>query len=185
MLDDWQKITRERMQKARSSLTDAFSRIRTGRAQPSLLDSIMVSVYEQLMPLKQLASISATDARTLSVTPWDKSTLSAIEKALRASDLGLNPVVTGLVIRLPLPALNEERRRELVKVVRHESELARVAVRNVRRDALSRLKQALKDKTITEDEERRAEDLLQKMTDALVGEIDQELARKEAELMEV
>ena len=156
MLDDWQKHTRERMHKARSSLTEAFSRIRTGRAQPGLLDSVMVSVYEQNMPLKQLATIVATDARTLTITPWDKATMAVIEKALRASDLGLNPVVTGPLIRVPLPALNEERRRELVKVVRHESELARVAVRNVRRDALGRLKQALKDKEITEDEERRA-----------------------------
>lgn len=185
MLDDWQKTTRERMQKARLSLTEAFGRIRTGRAQPGLLDSVMVNVYDQSMPLKQLASIVATDPRTLTVTPWDKATLQAIEKALRSSDLGLNPVVTGTLIRLPLPSLNEERRRELVRVVRHESESARVAVRNIRRDALGRLKQALKDKEMTEDEERRAEELLQKMTDELIQEIDQELVRKEAELMEV
>jgi len=185
MLDDLQKTTRERMQKARLNLTEAFARIRTGRAQPGLLDSVVVNVYDQSMPLKQLASIAATDARTLTITPWDKTTMAAIEKALRASDLGLNPVITGHLIRVPLPALNEERRRELVKVVRHESELARVAVRNIRRDALGRLKQALKDKEITEDEERRAGDLLQKMTDGLVSKIDQELMRKEAELMEV
>jgi ribosome recycling factor len=185
MLADFQKDGHERMKKCVLALREEFSKVRTGRAQPGLVENLLVDSYEQKMPLKQLATIAVSDARTLLITPWDKNLVQAIDKALRASDLNLNPVLSGQVIRIPLPSLNEERRKELVRVVRHEAEQARISIRNVRRDVLSQVRQMHKDKTMTEDEVHRAEDILQKLTDSSTAEIDHELTRKEAELMEV
>jgi ribosome recycling factor len=185
MLDDLQKDGQERMKKCVLALREEFSKVRTGRAQPGLVENLMVDSYDQKMPLRQLATIVVSDARTLLITPWDKNLVQPIDKALRASDLGLNPVLSGQVIRIPLPPLNEERRKELVRVVRHEAEQARISIRNVRRDVLSKAKQLHKEKALTEDEMRKAEDLLQKLTDSNTHEIDHELSRKEAELLEV
>lgn len=177
--------TNTRMQKSIDTLKQELTKVRTGRASPALLDHIKVSVYGTETPLSQLASVSAESARVLLVSPWDKSTVSAIEKAIMTADLGLNPTTAGTAIRVPMPALNEERRRELVKVVRDEAENARVAVRNIRRDANQSVKDLLKAKTINEDEERRGQTDIQKLTDKSITEVDKMLATKEAELMEV
>jgi ribosome recycling factor len=185
MIADWKQAAEERMKKSLASLKDAFGKIRTGRAHTSLLDHVRVSCYGQEVPLRQVATVVASDARTLSVTLWDKTLVSATEKALLAANLGVTPVSAGTTLRIPLPPLTQERRLELVKLVRQEAEQARVAVRNVRRDALNRLKQALKDKEIGEDEERHAVTLVQQLTDGYIAQIDKELAAKEAELMEV
>lgn len=177
------KDTDARMKKSLDALKAGLEKIRTGRANPGLLDHITVDYYGSRTPLSQVANVSVADARTLSIAPWDKSMVQAIEKAIMESDLGLNPNTSGQIIRVPLPMLTEERRKELGKVVRKEGEEAKVAVRNVRRDGLQHLKEALKKKTITEDEEKRAEDAIQKLTDHHVAEIDKLVAGKEQELM--
>lgn len=185
MIEDIRKDAKTRMAKSVDSLKQELTKLRTGRAHPSLLDHIHVDYYGSEMPLNQVASISASDARTLTVQPWEQKMVPVIEKAILTSDLGLNPSTAGTVIRLPMPALTEDRRRDLVKVVRHEGENARVAIRNIRRDANSHLKQLLKDKDITEDEERQAEGSIQKLTDQYISQIEELLQHKETELMEV
>jgi ribosome recycling factor len=174
-----------RMVKTIDSLRQSLSKIRTGRAHPSLLDHLSVDYYGSEMPISQVANIGVEDARTLTVTPWEKQMVQAIEKSILKSDLGLNPATSGTVIRIPMPPLTEETRRELVKVVRHEGEAAKVAIRNIRRDANSDFKELLKEKEISEDEERKAADDIQKLTDRYVGEVDKVLAGKETELMEI
>jgi ribosome recycling factor len=174
-----------RMDRTLETLHTEFTKIRTGRAHASLLDHVLVEYYGTDVPINQVANVNVEDARTLTVTPWERNMVGKVEKAIMTSDLGLNPATVGTVIRVPLPALTEERRRDLVKVVRHEAENARVAVRNVRRDANHALKQQVKNKEISEDDERRAEERIQKLTDEHVARIDKMLAEKEAELMEV
>ena len=174
-----------RMDKTLKALRSELSKIRTGRAHPSLLEHVTVNYYGSLVPLNQAANVSVLDARTLGVAPWDKNMVTDIEKAILNSDLGLNPVTAGSVMRVPLPALTQERRKELTRVVRSEAEKARVAIRNIRRDANHHLKEMLKEKMITEDEDRREEGKIQKMTDAHIRDIDQILQDKESELMEI
>ena len=174
-----------RMEKTIDSLRQSLSKIRTGRAHPSLLDHLRVDYYGSEMPISQVANVGVEDSRTLTVTPWEKQMVQAIEKSILKSDLGLNPATSGTVIRIPMPALTEETRRELVKVVRHEGEAAKVAIRNIRRDANSDFKDLLKEKEISEDEERKAADEIQRLTDRYVGEVDRVLAGKETELMEI
>ncbi|MGL5291004.1 MAG: ribosome recycling factor [Enterovibrio sp.] len=173
------------MNKSVEALKQTLSKIRTGRAHPALLDGLQVDYYGSSTPLKQLGSIIAEDARTLAITVFDKSMTQAVEKAIMTSDLGLNPMSAGTVIRVPLPALTEERRRDLVKIVRNEAEQGRVSVRNIRRDANAEIKALLKAKEISEDDDRRSQDDIQKLTDAAVKKIDQILELKEKELMEV
>jgi ribosome recycling factor len=185
MIEDIKKDARTRMAKSIESLKHELAKIRTGRAHTSLLDHITVEYYGAEVPIGQAANITVEDARTLVVTPWDKTMVKPIEKAIMNSDLGLNPSTAGTVMRVPMPALTEERRRDLVKVVRHEAENARVAVRNIRRDANHDLKELLKEKEISEDDERRGQEEIQKLTDKFVKEIDELLEAKEAELMEV
>jgi len=185
MIDDIQKRTAERMGKSIESLKHELAKIRTGRAHPSLLDHVTVSYYGNMVPLSQTANITIEDARTLAVTPWERNMIQAIEKAIMSSDLGLNPNTAGTVIRVPMPPLTEERRRDLIKVVRHEAENARVAIRNIRRDANTELKNSLKDKTISEDEERKGQDLIQKLTDQFVKDVDGLLEIKEKDLMAI
>lgn len=185
MINDLRKDAEARMRKSVEALGVAFNKIRTGRAHPSLLDSVRVSYYGNEVPLGQAANITVEDARMLVVTPWEKSMVPEIEKAIMRSDLGLNPSTAGQVIRLPMPALTEETRKGFIRQARQEAELARVAVRNIRKDVNSDLKDFLKEKMISEDEERRALDEVQKLTDRFVGEIDQELATKEKDLMEI
>jgi ribosome recycling factor len=174
-----------RMDRSLEALHTEFTKIRTGRAHSSLLDHVLVDYYGSEVPINQVANVNVEDARTLTVTPWERNMVGKVEKAIMTSDLGLNPATVGTVIRVPLPVLTEERRRDLVKVVRAEAENARVAVRNIRRDANHSLKQQVKDKDISEDDERRAEERIQKLTDEHVARIDKMLAEKEAELMEV
>jgi ribosome recycling factor len=176
---------KDRMEKSVESLRSQMSKVRTGRAHPSILDSVVVNYYGTDTPLKQLANITTEDSRTLALTVFDKSASAAVEKAIINSDLGLNPASAGAVIRIPLPPLTEERRRDLVKIVRAEAEQGRVAVRNIRRDANSDIKDLLKEKEITEDEERSAEDEIQKLTDKYVKQIDESLKAKEEDLMEI
>jgi len=185
MSKDAIKDADQRMNKTIETLRHDLAKIRTGRAHPSLLEHIHISYYGTEVPLNQAANINVQDARTLSITPWDKSMVQAIEKAIMNSDLGLNPVTAGEVIRVPLPPLTEDRRRELIKVVRGETEKARVAIRNIRRDANSYFKNAVKEKEITEDEEHRAEEQIQKITDSHIAAVDKMLQEKETELMEV
>lgn len=185
MIEDIKADTKQRMSKSIDALKQELSKIRTGRAHPSLLDHIRVPYYGSEVPLAQTANIHAEDARTLAVTPWEKQMVSVIEKAIMTSDLGLNPNTAGTTIRIPLPALTEERRKDLVRVVRHETENARVAIRNIRRDAIADFKELLKEKEISEDEARRAEEAIQKLTDEFVDKADKLLAAKEAELMEI
>ncbi len=185
MIEDIRKDAMQRMSKSIDSFKQELSKLRTGRAHPSLLDHIHVDYYGSEMPLNQVSSVTASDARTLTVQPWEQKMVPVIEKAILASDLGLNPSTAGTVIRIPMPALTEERRRDLVKVVRHEGENARIAIRNIRRDANSHFKQLLKDKDITEDQERQAETAIQKLTDQYISQIEELLQHKEAELMEV
>ncbi|WP_420849310.1 ribosome recycling factor [Pseudidiomarina insulisalsae] len=173
------------MEKSVDALRSQIAKVRTGRAHPSLLDSVMVNYYGVETPLKQLANINVEDSRTLALTVFDKSSSQAVEKAIMTSDLGLNPAAAGTVIRIPLPPLTEERRRDLVKVVRAEAEQGRVAVRNIRRDANNDLKELLKEKEITEDEERRGTEEIQKLTDLYIAKIDEALAEKEKDLMEI
>jgi ribosome recycling factor len=185
VINDILKDAKSRMEKSVDALKSQLSKIRTGRAHPSLLDGIHVSYYGADTPLRQCANVSVEDARTLMITVFDKSLIQAVEKAILSSDLGLNPVTAGTAMRIPLPPLTEERRRDLVKVVRGEAEGARVAVRNIRRDANADLKALLKEKDISEDDERRASDETQKLTDMYVKKVDEVLAAKEKELMEV
>ncbi|MCB1778365.1 MAG: ribosome recycling factor [Candidatus Competibacteraceae bacterium] len=185
MIDDIKKDATARMAKSVDTLKHDLTKLRTGRAHASLLDHITVSYYGNETPLNQVASVGVTDARTLLVTPWEKNMVGPIEKAIMKSDLGLNPVTAGAAIRVPLPALTEERRRDLVKVVRQEGENARVAIRNIRRDANNQFKALLKDKKITEDAERQAQDETQKLTDRHIQDVDKILTAKEAELMEI
>jgi len=180
-----QQDSESRMQKSIEALTHDLSKLRTGRAHPSILESILVSYYGTQTPLNQVASIAIEDARTLTVTPWDKAALQAIDKAIRTSDLGLNPNSAGTVIRVPLPPLTEERRRDLTKHVRTAGEEAKVAVRNIRRDANTHIKELLKAKQISEDEERRGEESVQKLTDRFIAEIDKLLTSKENELLKM
>tara|TARA_Y100001973_G_scaffold41679_1_gene62265 strand:- start:96 stop:653 length:558 start_codon:yes stop_codon:yes gene_type:complete len=185
VINEIKQDAKQRMEKSVDALRSQISKVRTGRAHPSLLDSVMVNYYGVDTPLKQLANITTEDSRTLALTVFDKSASQAVEKAIMTSDLGLNPAAAGTVIRIPLPPLTEERRRDLVKIVRAEAEQGRVAVRNIRRDANSDLKELLKEKEITEDEERRAAEEIQKLTDTYVAKIDEALAEKEKDLMEV
>jgi len=173
------------MAKSVASLQQDLTKIRTGRAHTSLLDHITVEYYGSQVPLNQVSNVGVEDSRTLIVTPWEKDMVKVIEKAIMGSDLGLNPSSAGTVIRVPLPPLTEERRKDMIRIVRHEAEGARIAVRNIRRDAMSDVKDLLKEKMIGEDEERRAEGEVQVITDKYVAEIDKVLAEKEAELMEV
>ena len=185
MLDDIKKDAADRMSKSVASLKTELTKIRTGRAHTSLLDHITVEYYGSEVPLNQVSNVAVEDSRTLTVTPWEKEMVSVIEKAIMNSDLGLNPSSAGTVIRVPLPALTEERRKDMIRVVRHEAEGGRIAVRNIRRDAISDVKDLLKEKMIGEDDEHRAEDEIQTITDKYVAEIDQILAEKEAELLEI
>ncbi len=185
MTDNLKKEAAARMAKSIESLKQELSKLRTGRAHASLLDHVMVSYYGNEMPLNQVASVGIADARTLLVTPWERNMVGPIEKAILKSDLGLNPASAGAAIRVPLPPLTEERRRDMVKVVRHEGEGAKVAIRNIRRDANNQLKTLLKDKKITEDAERQTQDEVQKLTDRHIQDVDKLLAAKEAELMEI
>jgi len=185
MIDEIVRDAGERMSKSIDSLKQSLGKVRTGRAHPSLLDHLTVDYYGAETPLSQVANIGVEDARTLTVTPWEKQMVQAIEKAIMTSDLGLNPATAGTVIRIPMPPLTEETRRNLVKVVRHDGESAKVAIRNIRRDANSDFKDLLKEKEISEDDERRAQDQIQQLTDKYVSEVDKVLAVKEAELMEI
>jgi len=184
MIEELKQDARDRMKKSIAALSQEFAGVRTGRAHVGLLDQVTVDYYGVEVPLQQAASVHVEDARTLAVQPWEKSMVPKIEKAIMNAGLGLNPTSAGTVIRVPLPPLTEERRRELVKLVRQEAENARVAVRNVRRDVNSDLKALQKSKDITEDEERRAEEEIQKITDQSVGEIDAMLEQKEKDLMD-
>lgn len=185
MISDITQSVTGRMAKSLDSLRHDFARIRTGRAHPSLLEHIMVNYYGTETPLPKCANVNVEDARTLCITAWDKSMVQAIEKAIMTSDLGLNPNSAGTVIRVPMPPLTEERRKSLVKIVRGEAENARVALRNIRRDANGELKEALKEKLISEDEERRGQEQVQKLTDKFVEEVEKLLKEKEADLMAV
>lgn len=179
------KDAENRMNKCIDVYKTEIAKLRTGRANPAILDHIRVDYYGSEMPINQVASVSVSDARTLTITPWEKKMISVIEKAILNSDLGLNPATTGDVIRVPMPPLNEERRKELIKLVRNEAEGARVSVRNIRRDANAELKVLLKEKEITEDEERRLTDEIQKLTNKFVVEIDQLTVHKESDLMAI
>ena len=185
MLDEIKKDAGERMAKSVASLRSELTKIRTGRAHTSLLDHITVEYYGSQVPLNQVSNVGVEDSRTLTVTPWEKEMVAVIEKAIMGSDLGLNPQSAGTVIRVPLPALTEERRKDMIRVVRHEAEGGRIAVRNIRRDAIHDIKDLLKEKMIGEDDEHRAEDEIQTITDKYIAEIDEVLAAKESELMEI
>jgi len=184
MLPEIKKDTRTRMNKSLEALRHELAKIRTGRAHPSLLEHVHVDYYGSEVPIGQAASVAVEDARTLSVTPWDKAMVQVIEKAILTSDLGLNPSTAGQVIRIPLPPLTEERRRDLNKVVHNEGENAKIAIRNIRRDANHHIKELLKDKEISEDEERRSEKEIQDVTDLAISKVDEIVAEKEKELLE-
>jgi ribosome recycling factor len=185
MIADVKKTAEQKMKKTLETLKADLGKIRTGRAHTGILDHIVVDYYGTATPVPQIGNVTLIDARTIGVTPWDKKMAPAIEKAIRDSDLGLNPSTMGETVRVPMPALTEERRKDLIKVVRHEGETARVAVRNVRRDANNHLKELLKQKKVAEDEERRAQDEVQKLTDRHIAEIDKLLQQKEADLMAI
>ncbi len=185
MIDDIQKDAGSRMTKSVEALVHELAKLRTGRAHPSLLDHIMVSYYGSDVPLSQVSNINVEDARTLTITPWEQNMVAPVEKAIMNSDLGLNPNSAGNVIRVPMPPLTEERRKDMIRIVRQEAENARVAVRNIRRDANHHLKDLVKEKLASEDDERRAEEQIQKLTDQHIKEIDSLLEKKEADLMEV
>jgi len=185
VINDIQKEASQRMGKSLEALGHNFNKIRTGRAHPNLLDTVRVDYYGSETPLNQVANISVEDARTLVVSAWDKSMVTMIEKAILKSDLGLNPSSAGDVIRIPMPALTEETRKGYIRQARHEAEAARVSVRNARRDALGLLKDLLKEKEISEDEERRAQDEIQKLTDKFVAEVEKALSEKESDLLEI
>ena len=185
MINDISQDAERRMKKAVETLQNELVKIRTGRAHPNLLDQVMVDYYGTPTPIKQIANVIAEDARTLTITPYEKPMVGAIEKAILISDLGLNPASAGTVIRVPMPALTEQRRKDLVKVVKHEGENARVAIRNVRRDANNHIKELLKDKKASEDDARRGEEAIQKLTDKYIAGVDKSLDAKEKDMMEV
>lgn len=185
MIDDIRKDAAERMKKSVAALNQEFTKIRTGRAHTSLLDHITVEYYGSPVPLNQVANVNVEDSRTLTVTPWEKDMVQPIEKAIMTSDLGLNPATAGTVIRVPLPPLTEERRKDMIRIVRQEAENGRIAVRNIRRDALGDIKDLQKEKLISEDDERRAETVIQELTDKNVADIDALLSDKESELLEI
>lgn len=185
MIDDIKKDASVRMGKSVEALVHEMAKIRTGRAHPSLLDHIVVNYYGSDVPLNQVSNVGVEDGRTLTVTPWEQNMVKPVEKAIMHSDLGLNPSSAGNVIRVPLPPLTEERRRDLIRIVRQEAEQARVAIRNIRRDANHELKEAAKEKLIAEDDERRGEEIIQKLTDKHVKEVDKVLQEKEKDLMAI
>ena len=185
MINEIRSDAETKMKKSLEALQHAFNKIRTGRAHPSLLEGITVNYYGTDTPLQQLANINVEDAKTLSVVPWERTVVPAIEKAIMTSDLGLNPSTAGTVIRIPMPALTEETRRNFTKHAKNEAETARVSVRNIRRDANSRLKDLRKDKQISEDDERRAQDDIQKLTDRYIAEVEKAFSVKEKDLMEI
>ncbi len=185
MINDIKKDAESRMKKSVEALNSNFNKIRTGRAHPSILDAVTVEYYGSQVPLSQVASVNVEDARTLTIAPWEQGMVPKIEKAIMTSDLGLNPASAGTVIRVPMPMLTEETRKGYIKQARSEAENARVAVRNVRRDANGDFKSLLKDKDITEDDQREGEDAIQKLTDKYIAEIDKALVAKEQDLMQV
>lgn len=185
MINEIKQDSEVRMKKSIESLRVDMTKVRTGRANAGFLDHVQVDYYGSLTPLSQVANVTTSDSRTIMVTPWEKSMLAAIEKAILTSDLGLNPATAGSAIRVPMPPLTEERRKELIKVVRNEGEQCRVSIRNIRRDANSKLKDLVKDKSISEDDERRAGEVIQKLTDKYIAEVDAVLVDKEKELMEI
>lgn len=185
MIDEIFADAKERMEKSIAALKTNFSKIRTGRAHPSLLDNVMVSYYGAATPLRQMANVVVEDSRTLALTVFDKSAIQAVEKGILQSDLGLNPITAGTTMRIPLPPLTEERRKDLIKVVKGEAEQGRISIRNIRRDANSDIKELLKEKEISEDEARASEDNIQQTTDKFVKQVDELLKAKEAELMEI
>lgn len=185
MISDIQKDAEQRMNKSIEALQAELAKIRTGRAHPSLLEHIKIDYYGTETPLNQVASVNVSDPRTLLISPWEKTLVPVIEKAIMTSDLGLNPATSGDGIRVPMPPLTEERRKEMTKVVRQEAENARVAVRNIRRDANQQSKELLKEKLISEDDDRKAQDQIQKITNKYIAKVDEQLQHKEAELMEI
>lgn len=185
MIADTKKTAEQKMSKALEALKNNFTKVRTGRAHAGMLDAVQVDYYGAMTPINGVASVTLLDARTIGVQPYEKKMIQVIEKAIREADLGLNPSVNSDIIRVPMPMMSEERRKELVKLVKGEAEDARVAIRNVRRDANNALKDALKAKTISEDEERRAQDDIQKLTDKSIADVDKQFTAKEAELMSV
>jgi ribosome recycling factor len=185
MIADLKKSAEQKMQKTVDALKHDYQKVRTGRAHTGLLDHIQVDYYGSMMPINQVANVTLADARTIAVQPWEKKMVQVVEKAIRDSDLGLNPATSGDLIRVPMPALTEERRKELIKVVRHEAENARIAVRNIRRDTNEHLKKLLKDHEVSEDDERHAQVDVQKLTDRYITEIDKVLQGKEADLLAV
>lgn len=185
MIDDIKAEAEKKMKKSLESLNSAFNKIRTGRAHPSILDSVMVNYYGQETPLKQVASVNVEDNRTLTVSPWEKNLMPTIEKAIMSSDLGLNPATSGDIIRIPMPMLTEETRKDMVKQAKADAEHGRVSIRNARRDANSMIKELLKEKEITEDDERKGEEDIQKLTDRYIAEVEKMLKSKEEDLMAV
>ncbi|MDR3504079.1 MAG: ribosome recycling factor [Legionella sp.] len=185
MINEIKQDSERRMKKTIESLQVDMTKIRTGRANVGLLDHVQVDYYGTPTPLNQIANVTASDSRTIMVTPWEKSMVAAVEKAILTSDLGLNPSTAGAAIRVPMPPLTEERRKELIKVVRNEGEQGKVSIRNIRRDANNQLKDLVKDKSISEDDERRATEVIQKLTDKYIAEVDVLLANKEKDLMEI
>jgi ribosome recycling factor len=185
MIDDIKSDATTRMGKSVEALVHELAKVRTGRAHPSLLDHIRVDYYGSEVPLSQVANINTEDARTLTVTPWEKNMVAPVEKAIMTSDLGLNPMSAGTVIRVPMPPLTEERRKDLIRVVRQEAEGAKVAIRNIRRDANHELKELVKEKVISEDDERRGQEIIQKLTDQHIKKVDEVLGEKEKDLMEI
>jgi len=185
MIPELKKSSEQKMQKSLEALKADLGKVRTGRAHTGILDHVMVEYYGSPVAVTQVANVTLIDARTIGVQPWEKPMVAKVEKAIRDSDLGLNPSSQGELIRVPMPALTEERRRDLIKVIKHEGENAKVAIRNLRRDAISHLKDALKKKEVSEDDERRAQDDIQKLTDRYVAEVDRALADKEKDLMAI
>lgn len=185
MLDIIKKNTETRMQKAIEAFQSNLTKMRTGRAHPGLLDQVKVPYYGNEVPLSQVANVTVSDSRTLSVTPWEKNLIPVIEKAILIADLGLNPATSGNAIRVPLPSLTEERRKEMIRIVRNEGEESRIVIRNIRRDANNELKELLKKKEITEDDERKSQEIIQKLTDKFITDVDKMLLAKETELMDV
>ena len=182
---DIKKNAEQKMAKSIEAFKGELQKIRTGRAHPGILDQVQVDYYGSMVPISQVANVSLLDARTISVQPWEKKMVSVVDKAIRESDLGLNPVTVGELIRVPMPPLSEERRRELAKVCKSEGEQAKVAVRNLRREANEQLKKLLKDKAISEDDDRKGQDEIQKLTDRYIGEVDKQIAAKEQEILTV
>jgi ribosome recycling factor len=185
MIPELKKTSEHKMLKSVEALKADLGKVRTGRAHPGILDHVQVDYYGSMVAITQVANVTLIDARTIGVQPWEKPMVAKVEKAIRDSDLGLNPASQGELIRVPMPALTEERRRDLIKVIKHEGENAKVAIRNLRRDAISHLKDALKKKEISEDDERRALDDMQRLTDRYVAEVDRALAEKEKDLMAI